>query len=377
MSRQKVFTFILHIAGWSIFLMLPLLFMSEERNGNGMDVFYSLPYLRFCVCYISLFYINSLYLIPDFFIRKKYLKYFFYVSILFVGVFYLKPFDRLMNSADRRTGAFIGRNVMPHHMDGHPGFDRPAPGSGENKFPPGPPPFGQERNPRRIDINSLLIFILIMAFSMALRSIRQWQITEKRALLAEADKAVAELSFLKAQINPHFLYNTLNNIYTLSIIGSDRTSESIMKLSDIMRYVTDEAEADFVSLVSELNCISNFIDLQKLRLGKMVKLHYSIEGDASGHRICPLLLMTFIENVFKYGLSNHVPALIDIIITIEKDQIIFHSRNTIFDKQKQAGRTGIGLVNTRKRLDFLYPGKYKLDIDQADQIFTVDLVLHS
>jgi len=351
--------------------------MSEERNGSGMDVLYSVPYLRFCICYISLFYINSLYLIPDFFIRKKYLKYFFYVSLLFVGVFYLKPFDRLMNSTDRHPGAYIERRDMPDRADGRPGFERPAPGSRYDRFPPGPPPGGPAHNSRRIDINSLLIFILIMAFSMALRSIRQWQITEKRAIIAEADKAVAELSFLKAQINPHFLYNTLNNIYTLSIIGSDKTSESIMKLSDIMRYVTDEAEADFVSLVSELNCISNFIDLQKLRLGKMVKLKYSIEGDPSGHRICPLLLMTFIENVFKYGLSNHVPALIDILITIEKDKIIFHSKNTIFDKQKQEGRTGIGLVNTRKRLDFLYPGKYELNIDQADQIFTVDLVLHS
>jgi len=382
MLRLKAFSILLHIAGWLLFLTLPLLFMESGPQGNWPGVLYSLPFLRFCVCYISLFYINSYFLIPDYFIRKKYIAYFSFAILLFIGVFYLRPFDKLMNSRDHNIHMIDMRNR------GERDFNmRPPPPNGDRLMPGDRPGQGFDRwahidgrpgrMARRIDINSLLIYILVMAFGMAIRSVEQWQITEKRALLAEADKAIAELSFLKAQINPHFLYNTLNNIYTLSVIGSDKTSESIMKLSNIMRYVTDEAEADFVPLSSELICISNFIDLQQLRLGKMVTLNYNVEGDPAAYRICPLLLMTFIENVFKYGLSNHVPALIVISIRMEKDSIIFHSQNTIFDHKKDKDRSGIGIANTRKRLDHLYPDKYTLNISEADQLFTVDLVLCS
>jgi two-component system LytT family sensor kinase len=371
MLRPKAFSVLLHIAGWLLFLILPLLFMESGQKSNWPAIVCSWPFLRFCICYISLFYINTYFLIPDYFIKKKYIIYFSFAILLFTGVFYLRPFDQLMNS--RENFGMRGMHSRIEHD-----FNMPPPPDGAERFHHRPHmDDGPRQMAKRIDINSLLIYVLVMAFGMAIKSVEQWQITEKRAILAEADKAIAELSFLKAQINPHFLYNTLNNIYTLSVIGSDKTSESIMKLSNIMRYVTDEAESDFVPLSSELICISDFIDLQRLRLGKMVTLQYHVSGDSAGHHICPLLLMTFIENVFKYGLSNHLPALIVIDIRIEKDSIIFHSQNTVFEHKKLNNRSGIGIVNTRKRLEHLYPGKYSLDITEADQLFTVDLVLRS
>ena len=380
MYRLKTFSLILHIAAWFLFLLFPLLIM-DNAEGIALkpSVLLTWPYLQFCICYILLFYINSYILIPKFFILKKYLSYFICVALLFGGVIFLSPFDRLMSS---RAQAFRNREMARmSYIYGKP-FTEGAPSMAripqDSGFRAGPPrgPDGRMR-PHRLDVNSQLIFVLIMAFSLALKSVEQWQITEKRAILAEADKAIAELSFLKAQINPHFLYNTLNNIYTLSIIGSDKTSESIMKLSNIMRYVTDEAEADFVPLSSELNCISNFIDLQKLRLGKSVSLQYSVTGDPLGHRISPLLLMTFIENVFKYGLSNHAPALINMTINMDDEHIVFHSQNQIFNYKGHTERSGIGIINTRKRLDHLYAGKYQLDINTDDSLFTVDLVLRS
>lgn len=340
---------------------------------------YSWTYFQFCLCYILLFYINIYFLIPKFFLVKKYLYYFLCLLLLCTGVFFLRPFDQLMSSRRLFRQRMGLSDVPPPFSNNHPDFGKmPPPGYGPNGFG-----YRHWRGPRqigrfhRIDVTSLLIFVLIMAFGMALRSVKQWQITEKRAILAEAEKAIAELSFLKAQINPHFLYNTLNNIYTLSVIGSEKTSESIMKLSNIMRYVTDEAEADFVTLISELNCIGNFIDLQKLRLGKMVTLDYTVTGDPRGYQISPLLLMTFIENVFKYGLSNHEPTSIHIHIGIGEDKILFHSQNRIFNHNQHSERAGIGISNTRKRLDYLYPDKYMLKIDQDDNLFTVDLLLHS
>lgn len=402
MFRLKAFSLILHLAAWSLFLMFPLLFMENGRGVIHFTEIYSIYYLQFCVCYILLFYLNSSFLIPKFFLAKKYLYYFLCVFSLFIGVFFLKPFDQLIKSRTSVSHHFEIRNSSPFdsHLQDFNSMPPPDNGDGQrhdrrNDFGPGPAdgnfhgpgnfrhgPY--QRNQRfrhqffhHVDLNSLLIFVLIMAFGMALKSVRQWQITEKRALLAEAEKAIAELSFLKAQINPHFLYNTLNNIYTLSVIGSDKTSESIMKLSNIMRYVTDEAEANFVTLISELSCVSNFIDLQKLRLGKMVTLNYVVTGDPTGYQIAPLLLMTFIENVFKYGLSNHDPAVISIYISVGENQIIFRSQNQIFNSKQHAGRVGIGISNTKKRLDYLYADKYTLNIDQTDNLFTVDLVLRS
>ena len=380
MYRLKTFSLILHIAAWLLFLLFPLLIMD---NAEGIaikpSVLLTWPYLQFCFCYILLFYINGYLLIPKFFIKKKYLSYCLCVVLLFAGVIFLRPFDRLMSS---RAQAFRNREMnrmSPVYgrpfREGIPSVAEPQPNREFRNWPPGGPD-GKMR-PHHLDVISQLIFVLIMAFSLALRSVEQWQITEKRAILAEADKAIAELSFLKAQINPHFLYNTLNNIYTLSVIGSEKTSESIMKLSNIMRYVTDEAEADFVPLSSELNCISNFIDLQKLRLGKSVTFHYSISGEPLGHKISPLLLMTFIENIFKYGLSNHEPALINMTISMDDEYIIFHSQNQIFNYKGHSQRSGIGIINTRKRLDHLYAGRYELKINSDDDLFTVDLMLRS
>src|SRR6202008_3873902 len=110
---------------------------------------------------------------------------------------------------------------------------------------------------------SLFIFIMIIALSTAAVINQQWRLTEQRAIQAEVDKANAELSFLKAQINPHFLFNTLNNIYTLAINNNEHTADSIMKLSNIMRYVTDEVGEDFVPVQNELDCIDNYIELQR------------------------------------------------------------------------------------------------------------------
>ncbi len=251
--------------------------------------------------------------------------------------------------------------------------------------PPGRPPEGEFHRPpqnrdfgpeRHFDITSLFIFIMIIGLGSALQSMKQSQLFERRAIQAEAEKVNAELSFLKAQINPHFLYNTLNNIYTLCLTGSENAAESVMKLSHIMRYVTDESEAAFVPLAEELECISNFIALQQLRVGKKVSIVYSVEGNPSKCKIAPLLLMTFIENAFKYGLSNHVETTIRVIIKIVDDKIIFSAENQLFDHKKTPERAGIGIENTKKRLEYLYPKTHQLTITTTEGMYSVLLVLN-
>jgi len=290
---------------------------------------------------------------------------------MFGAVYVIKPFDMLVSQSQSKE------NMRP--PDNRPLEDKrfgPPPEHIPGKVPAFPE-FERARNVRHFDITSVFIFIMIIGVGMAFESMKQWYQFEQRSVKAEAEKAIAELSFLKAQINPHFLYNTLNNIYTLCITGSENAAESIMKLSNIMRYVTDESEADFVSLQQEIDCISNFIALQRLRLGKKVSLTYTIEGNAAGHRIAPLIFMTYIENVFKYGLSNHLASSIEIFIKIEDQKISLYTQNPLFEFKKPDSRKGVGLENTQKRLDYLYPDQHTVTITSGEDLFTVLLILES
>jgi LytS/YehU family sensor histidine kinase len=219
----------------------------------------------------------------------------------------------------------------------------------------------------------LFIFIIVIGLGIAMSTVQKWQLTEQMVIRAEAEKTHAELSFLKAQINPHFLFNTLNNIYALSVTDSEHTSESIMKLSNIMRYVTDEVTEDFVLLQSEIDCINDYIDLQKLRLGKKTKLDFNFYGDMAQKKVPPLVLMTFIENVFKYGVSKHEPSVISINLKVTDDKILFTCENTIFDNRPASSRKGIGITNTRQRLQHIYPGRHRLNISQEAAMFRVEL----
>jgi len=371
MTRAKVSAIIIHIAAWLLFMSFPILFMNQGKDlQTAMAAITSGVYIKFCLFYVVIFYLNAWYLFPKLYFKKKYLIYCLSILGLLFITLTLQPFDGLM---EKNGEPDRGGRPPQYHQEMPP----PPEGmhkAGENH--PGAPP-QEYRSGYRFDLNSLIIFLMVMGIGIALRTIREWQLTEKRAILAEAERANAELSFLKAQINPHFLYNTLNNIYTLCITGSENAAESIMKLSNIMRYVTDEAEADFVPLQGEIDCIENFIDLQKLRLGKKVTLVYEVTGETAGHTISPLILMTFIENVFKYGLSNHLETQITITINVEADKISFFSQNSIFEHKRIDNRKGLGISNTRQRLDHLYPGRYNLSINDQNEMFSVKLTLHS
>ncbi len=241
------------------------------------------------------------------------------------------------------------------------------------------PAAGIWQHSSNIDIVSLFLFGIIIALGLSIRTVEQWQTTEQKVIKAEAEKVNAELSFLKAQINPHFLFNTLNNIYTLSLMNSEHTSESIMKLSNIMRYVTDDVTQDFVPLQQDLDCIKNYVDLQKLRLGRKTIVNFEVDGEVTNQKIAPLILMSFVENTFKYGVSKQIDSAIGIKIVINSDAVTFECENAVFERPSNLpDRTGgIGIANTKQRLSHLYPEKYTLNIQEADGVFKVKLILMS
>jgi len=393
MLKFRTYQVIIHIAGWLLFMALPLLFINGGgRNEHILTLLESPYYWLFCITYISLFYFNGNVLTPALLLKKKYALYYAVILILLAGVFFLKPYDRLL----RHTGVYgnfsMPRNPpMRENLTGRFVHPPPAP-HGEKSYsdtngrpmsPDDPSPrfmsgrHGPASRTRFFDSISFFVFLMIVAISTAIKIMQEWQMTEQRAIRAEADKATAELSFLKAQINPHFLFNTLNNIYTLAVMKDDNAPDSILKLSNIMRYVTDDAMADFVTLQSEIDCINDYIELQRLRLGEKTKVNFDVSGDIENKKIPPLILMTFVENVFKYGISKHHKS--DIIIKLKGDYngISFFCQNSIFPEKDEKRRVGIGLKNTQQRLAHVYPGKHVLDINTDNKLYTVKLMLQT
>lgn len=381
--RTKLATILAHITGWLVFLYLPLLFISGQNDTVSLtNLILSPPYWLFALSFIAVFYIHSYLLIPLVYNRKNVIVYACSIALLLVAFYYLRPFDRLISQFTR----------IPTTEDRlMPADNRPPPSPGEIR--PGPPPEVQtgppDQPPPRInqpqqirngrapffDLVSMVLYLLLLILSWGIKITENWKSATEREARAEADKASAELSFLKAQINPHFLFNTLNNIYALTIKQCPDAAEAILKLAKIMRYITNEAHRDYVPLADELESIADYIALQQLRLGQKTQVDFSITGTAGEQLITPLIMMTYIENAFKYGVSKQQASVIQIEVSVEKDILTFFCKNRAFENNHAGESTGIGIANTQKRLAHLYQGKHTLAIDKKEDFFTVHLTL--
>ena len=191
----------------------------------------------------------------------------------------------------------------------------------------------------------------------------------------EREKLEAELNTLKSQLNPHFLFNSLNNIYSLSLVNSPRTPEIILKLSDLMRHVLYESRENFISVKEELNFLSNFIELQKIRLNNEIEIQFSIEGEVPDTKVIPLIFEPFIDNAFKHGLRNPAPSpYIHLFIYFQQDTMRFKIENNFDCAQlsKTSKSSGIGLKNIERRLEYLYsPNEYKYEVIRTNDTFSI------
>jgi len=228
----------------------------------------------------------------------------------------------------------------------------------------------------RMTFMPLYGLLLVFTASTSLRLIKKWQDDEKRKAEIEKVKISTELIFLKQQINPHFLFNALNNIYSLTLSTSTPASGAILKLSSILRYMLYETEHAEVLLKDELNIIEDFIELQKIRLTDKVKVDFQIIGKPSTHKIAPLLLIPIIENAFKHGVDNVNDSFINIAVIIKSDKLQLIVRNKIVNFRPENGSpTGIGIKNIKRRLDLIYPERYSFETIEQDSVFCVDLKL--
>ena len=199
---------------------------------------------------------------------------------------------------------------------------------------------------------SLLINVMAIAFALSIRYMMRQQERKQK-------EVEAELAWLKNQINPHFLFNTLNNISSLAQIDGDETQEAIMQLSDLLRYAMYETNKPKVRLDGEVEFMRNYIDLMKLRCNEMTEVNAQFIMHNAQLEVAPLLFISLIENAFKHGMNSNAPAMIDIRLEQQDDTLIFLCDNTNNPKPtKDRSGSGIGLENTRRRLDLLYPGRY-------------------
>jgi len=337
MMKNKSAQILFHVIGCTIFLSLPIIFWPGQ--GGISDFFTDFRALRGYVndiLILMFFYLNFYFLIPRFYFPKKY-TYFILAIILCYFIV-----------------AFLPGIILPFQESGRPQHHS---GPGGNRFI-----FTIGHN--------LVFFLAVVFFSLMLKINNRWKQTEK-------EKLKAELSYFKAQINPHFLFNTLNTIYSLAIQKAGNTAEAVVKLSGMMRYVLSDASHDYVSLEKEIGYISDYIELQKIRFGETVKIDYNPCDPASGKNIAPLILIPFIENAFKFGVNPGEDSFIGINISLSGSELhmkVFN--NKVNDRNETETPGGLGINNAKKRLALLYPEKHQLFIEDKDSEYTVDLYIN-
>lgn len=219
------------------------------------------------------------------------------------------------------------------------------------------------------------LFMVVSSFSLAVGLLNELFRQSMEKQLIEFEKKKAELALYKAQINPHFLFNTLNTLYGLLLMGSDRTIQAFTDFIGLMKYMYANGVKDKVSLETELEYIRQYIELQKHRLNELTHVSFSCLLSAADKQleIAPMLLITFVENAFKHGVSSRSENHIDIRAEVENKQLLFQVENLLVQKLGNQPRKGIGLENCRKRLDLLYAGKYQLTEEKSEHTFKIIL----
>jgi two-component system LytT family sensor kinase len=330
---------VLHVLVWgSLFLMMwyNAYTLGPFRKQDGTIY---LPLIWNMILNLTLFYTNALYLVPKFISRHRYSRY-------FIGVFFL-------------YALIVGINTVLDQQYSLSLF------SSENE------PFFSDL------LFNMQSKIIILSLSVGYALTRQWIMNERMQQQLDKVKLANELKYLKAQINPHFLFNTLNMAYATATKSNDVTTADIIeKLSGLMRYVLYESNEDKVCLEKEIEYIDNTVNLQLQRLSPELaaEVKYVVKGNWQNHKIAPLILIPFIENVFKHGVILSRKAEIYISIILESGSLILETKNLkSISRPPGHANSGIGLKNATERLQLLYPNQHKLEIRETDLSFQVRL----
>jgi hypothetical protein len=355
MKHKKTLQLFAHLAVWAIFfrLMHP---DSELMQRNP------LPFVGNIALLVGYFYLNMNLLVPRLLSKKKVLAYVGITLFCFFMICFTLP------------------SLIHQFLD----------------F--GPPPDGIPFSRKPVDMfysqdtsllhgminrwkmysmrlnNPTVQFLFVFIISTGLKVLTQWYREQQKLLEMEKSKIQAELSFLKTQIHPHFLFNCLNSIYYMTLSKDDKAPKTVLSLADFLRFVITESDSSLIPMEKEINMLEEYLNLQSLRTSEKFELQFVKDGNFCEYSIMPLTFIPFVENAFKYGISAHCNCFIHIGIKMDGGTLTFTCDNSVMPAVKNHDRSsGVGLENIKKRLELAYPNRYSLKIGEDSRAFHVQL----
>ncbi|MCF0069438.1 histidine kinase [Dyadobacter sp. CY261] len=341
----------MHLLAWALLGFVLVFYQPLSWGVSLPPVFWAKQFLNFGLL-VALFYFNSHYLVPRYLLQNR----------IFIFILWVVALVVLM--------LVIGKMADQHleirrHME---------------QVMPRPRHHGGPRPRHMIDGILLMTTLLVIGVSTSMAVIQRWQADAQLRDAVEKQNISSELALLKAQINPHFFFNTLNNIYALSYTNVEESREATLTLSRMMRYLLYETQQDHAPLSREFAFIDDYIELMKLRVQSSNNVQYTRDEAIPDYPIAPMLLLPFIENAFKHGIDASQRSEIRIHAGLSGGTLNLRVENHIFPAQRVAGTEtgGIGLSNTRRRLDLLYPHKHQLEMrtDERENTYTVNLTVN-
>lgn len=341
MIKKVIRPYLAHILTWATFLLLPFIgYLYEPQKASEVNLYFVKTHFLNITFLVTAFYLNLYYIAPKYFFEKRRLA---FIAFLFLGlgIYIFISYLMLKFNPIAEIKEFEEKNILFVRVFVGPTF-----------------------------IYSLCMLTSTMMFLYDEQA-RQKDLNR----LIELEKTATELNMLKLQISPHFLFNTLNNIRWLVRKKSEQSEESILKLSEILRYIIYDVGDTKVALSKEIEHLKNYIELQSLRLPIEGNVLLKVDDGIAHFQIEPLLFIHFVENAFKYGIdSKNAP---DIRFEFKKlpSGILFYSKNKVLLKKTTVQNEGIGLTNIQRRLELLYPHKHELTINKTEEEFEVQLKL--
>ncbi len=330
---------IIHCSVWVI--LLAIMHAYGSMVGREFNLLIIVPNLA----YISLFYFNYSLLIEKLLFRRKITAYILVNIVVFTLMFYaMHELGELMDSYVQK----------------------------EYDFEP-------KREPLRHSIVGYIFFsILVVAPALSIKMTRKWLDAQQKIRESERMRVEMELASLKNQLNPHFLFNSLNNIYALISFNPSVAQSSLLSVCDLLRYQLYDSDYKVVELEKEVRFIGSYCDLMCLRFGDGVKVTVDLPKNTAGIKVAPLLFISLVENAFKHGVDSQEECYINIRMSIMEGQILFVCSNSNHPKSAQdRSGSGIGLANLVRRLDLIYPHGYSYDVNRTDNDYIVTLIINT
>jgi two-component system LytT family sensor kinase len=352
-SRNTLVNILIQVLIWVVLGVILLFYQPFLRHISVPYQFWFKQSVVFAML-ISAYYLNAYILVPRFLLRKKTGIYFLLIISILVAIVFITGFtDKILNLRELLEEAF--------HKSG-------------------PPKSGGRGRGGYFDTFLITITSLVLGISTSVTTTQSWQKNKELHQELEQDKISSELSFLKAQINPHFFFNTLNNIYALTLVNVETSRTALHQLSRMMRYVLYDTQNSTALLSQEVAFIKDYISLMQLRLTDKVTVTFNTPATLKEFPVAPMLFLPFVENAFKHGVSDTLPSTIVVDVQQFDNKITLLVQNSIFKKQgaNLEENKGIGLNNTIRRLDLLYPGKHELVTNESatENLYTVNLTLY-